>query len=214
MVANYCECSVVVSGVGASRFFEDLRDKLVECEELPRDGVGVGEWFSDSAELLGLFVPVPREVAQRSSLGFGRFLAGDKVGAFAFEELRLQEMYGASASHMWREKYWGVRREVGYLKVNFGEGWCAFNTAWAPPAEAFLRISQLYPDAVFRLAFCEAGSVMAGFVDIVGGCVVGGEDFGGRWWAEEGEDEDEWWEDLHEDLGLFLSCHHLQGIGG
>jgi len=112
------------------------------------------------------------------------------------ELARRKAKYGASDWYDWQLRNWGTKwgPHDGYLEDDsegeFGRRlWYRFSTAWAPPIEAFVTISQRWPEVFFTLAYDEPGENFGGYVVIKNGEI--GSEAEGRSritsWADESE---------------------------
>ncbi len=64
----------------------------------------------------------------------------------------------------WRVAKWGTKWDIGRVDIEKDDGYACFNfeTAWAPPVEAFNTISKNYPNLSFELTYDEPGMDFCG----------------------------------------------------
>lgn len=144
MMPNWCENHLSIHGKK-----EDM-DKLIEVIS-----IGGGEY-----SLLEKLYPTPEELN-----------IGDVSMKPDEQQIRNQEKFGYKSWYDWRIDKWGTKWPESDL--NIGQDYTInsdetatiafnFDTAWAPPIEAFDKISIDYPDILFCLYYEEPGMGFCG----------------------------------------------------
>ena len=84
------------------------------------------------------------------------------------------ETYGFSNWYNWCCANWGVKWDIGGTGDRHGDEHASyyFDSAWSPPIEAFVKISQDFPGLSFDLEYFEPGMAFCGRVTIENGSVV------------------------------------------
>lgn len=100
-------------------------------------------------------------------------------------------------SYNWRVNNWGTKWDVHEVRVDEPSDRCVdffFDTAWAPPVDAVIELSRLFPDAVIGLAYDEPGMDFGGYQVHRAGVVIDGQEGSSRsfTWSEAMEFSGEW----------------------
>ena len=107
---------------------------------------------ADSKTFLSLnnFVPMPKE------------LEGTTSPCEPNTELRAK--YGFDNWYDWHIANWGIKWDVEANKKQEGSNWIKFHfdSPWAPPINAIITISKMYPELTFEIEYAEPGMNFAG----------------------------------------------------
>lgn len=142
---NWCENNLSIFGK-----IEDM-EKLMEV-------ITISE---DEYELLEKLYPTPEEL----NVGNVSTISPDE------QQLANQEKYGYKSWYDWRIDKWGTKWNENDLSIGQeytvqNDDWSViafnFNTAWAPPIEAFDKISVDYPNLLFCLYYEEPSMAFCG----------------------------------------------------
>lgn len=141
---NWCENNLSIYGK-----IEDM-DKFINVISIGGGGY----------ELLEKLYPTPEEL----DIGDVPFVPDDR-------QIANEKKYGYKSWYDWRIDNWGTKWPESDLSIgqeysvsNNGRGVIAFNfeTAWAPPIEAFNKIAKDYPNLLFCLYYEEPGMGFCG----------------------------------------------------
>ena len=152
---NWCSNSMTVTG---------KKEHLIEFVEKSKGKVRNGEDISVlSIEKL---YPTPAELLAVSSPNNDVELVK-----------KFMETYGVEDWWHWRVKNWGTkweldsvymsemkqtpRRDIELFEIHY-----LFESAWAPPVDAFTKISEQFPELVFFMHFEEPGCAFVGTAEI------------------------------------------------
>lgn len=171
---NWCENSVQIKGQDLSK----LREQI-----------------GDGTNFISRFLPTPKALTEVTS----------PFNGTAEESAKLVAEYGSNNWYDWNVKNWGTKwdfdAEIG--KADDGSIYLHFDSAWGPPLEAMVKISQLFPEVTIRHAYFESGMCFVGVAQIFNGEIddnynedpdseewqtMAMDEFG---WAPEIDDEDE-----------------------
>ena len=79
-----------------------------------------------------------------------------------------KKKYGFDNWYDWRVAKWGTNwnaQDSYYM----GDGVFCFDTAWAPPEQAIIKLGELFPDVKITLEYFESGMCFAGILVMEGG---------------------------------------------
>lgn len=79
--------------------------------------------------------------------------------------------FGTNDWYMWCLKNWGCKWPASETRP-YLDGCYMFDTAWSPPQELFMNISDRYPLVVFRLEFSDPSMGILGCTEIQNGEVL------------------------------------------
>jgi hypothetical protein len=84
------------------------------------------------------------------------------------------ETYGAKNWYDWCIKNWGTKWDIEGSGNRVGEESLSYNfsSAWSPPVEAFVKISESFPDLTFVIQYFESGACFSGVAEIRSGDVI------------------------------------------
>ena len=161
---NWCSNDLVVTGDTDS-----LREWSEQClDQEVEDMTNEFTWEN--------LLPVPEELREKEGFGsvaFARSI-GEKPETTAEQE-RLLDLYGATSWWDWCVTHWGTKwgpvDSTCYGKDDSSYS-VSFDTAWSPPEGAILKMSELFPDLIFVLAFEETGMDFQGIMGVVKGKTV------------------------------------------
>ena len=148
---NWCNNDLTVTGKKA-----DI-DKMLEAIKGTGDGSKVIPFDFEKV------LPTPKELLDEPA-------PAEKNKAKANEI-----QYGAKDWYDWRVNNWGCKWGIGEdTQINIKRGTCGmgFETAWAPPTGIIKKLSEMFPNLKFKLAYVEPGMVFAGVFTAKAGEIV------------------------------------------
>lgn len=213
---NWCANSLVATGGGAAEYALELLSMFTVGEEVSR------------VPFFHRFVPEPDGVAEQGD-GWEYGESGKDERAveanllLVHAELRGTDPLLVQAAretvnayepvgwYAWRLFHWGCKWDANDFCLVRGEDKLAlmFDTPWRPPIPFVAALSRRWPEASFRLSWCESGMEFAGSVEIRGGRAVEEHHFAGPWWLPGAEGRD-----FSKEVANFVWDHLLPGPGG
>lgn len=146
---NWCENKLTITGTASE--LANFYSKIDNGEEF---------------QFLEVFVPTPNDLLAHSSPEFD-------------EERKKENLdkYGARDWYDWRVQNWGTKWDLSSFelitKIQHDEKmqtWVFhFETAWAPPEEAFEKIAAQWPNLIFYISYSEPGMAFCGYAKYQGG---------------------------------------------
>lgn len=99
--------------------------------------------------------------------------------------------FGATDWYHWSVGHWGTKWDTNGVSRNkdndIKKNKCLnydFDTAWSPPTDAILKISEDYPKLTFSLEYCELGMCFSGTYVVKNGEVIEDDQRDGEVWEE------------------------------
>ena len=188
---NHCSNQVTISGdadqltafmLAAKSGNEDLSfDNLFPCPQSLKDAASGSDEiyydivYGDLSELAG-YGWIPDEIkGDRDALltfvaNRHGYHAGKGIGIADLIKYNL-ETYGAKNWYDWCCKNWGTKWDIDGTGDRHGDEHASysFDSAWSPPIEAFVKISEDFPGLSFDLEYFEGGNCFMGRVEIRNG---------------------------------------------
>jgi hypothetical protein len=148
---NWCNNTLTITGneEDIKRFIKQAKQKNTEENK--------------KTELsLGNFLPVPTELENTQAPNNNEVQAK-----------KLVKKYGAKDWYDWRIKNWGTKWDITAKKIRRSNGKVCygFESAWSPPCEAVLKMSEQYNELAFTLEYDEPGMAFKGCFECYQGSV-------------------------------------------
>lgn len=160
---NWCDNSLSITG--DEKQIAELKERAVK-KELSEDG---SKWKTDFS--IENFIPIPALLKRTSPF---RAENGETEEEARILQASLLKEYGADTWYDWCVKMWGTKWDIEATLQYASENSLqySFQSAWSPPVEAIVGISQQYPRLTFSIEYEETGIGFYGNIKIVDGEVV------------------------------------------
>ena len=183
---NYCSNTVVVSG---------------DAAEVAK----FNEWLGDGKALLNKINPTPQILVETMSGFYGD---DEKQKELEQKEQSNLEQFGYKNWYDWNIGNWGTKWDVDAEIDDFSS--CeeqvimSFQSAWSPPTNAMVSLSEMFPNLTIRHSYLEEGVGFVGVTTIQAGCAsdVCHEDSSADVWKEMAQEEFGWepWPDDEDEM--------------
>lgn len=157
IMPNWCENSLSIAG---------KLDDLMEILNAMNVKFDENNHINDDFEILQTLYPTPQELLDTGA----SFRSPENEEKASQLENNIKK-YGSKDWYDWRIKHWGTKWGESDLRIqqelhtndrNISSIAFGFDTAWAPPIEAFTKICADYPKLVFSLYYEEPGMGFCG----------------------------------------------------
>lgn len=152
---NWCHNHLIIKGNNVQEFIKSCKGKGLAWE-----GPGTEQ---EKDFTFNALVPMPREILE---VGW----ASAHRKRYITEEM-LEEAYD-NPVQSWLAENWGTdQRDAVDPRIEMVEGKAEikFDTAWTPPIEWLIRVSEMFPDLLFEIRYHEYGKGFVGQRRIKGG---------------------------------------------